>query len=176
MTEALVIVESPAKARTINKYLGKKYKVMASMGHVRDLPKKDLGVDEDDDFKPKYQIIPSRKKVLKELQDQAKKVDAIYLAADPDREGEAICWHLAEALKGSNQNFHRVMFNEITKSAIEEAFGIAGFDRRVQGRGPAGPADPGPPGGVQAVAAALGQGPSRDLGRAGPIGRPSDHL
>ena len=122
MPVALVIVESPAKARTINKYLGKKYKVMASMGHVRDLPKRTLGVDEDDDFKPHYQEIPTRKKVITELKQAARKADAVYLAADPDREGEAICWHLAETLRSVSKKFYRVMFNEITKKAIEEAF------------------------------------------------------
>src|SRR5688572_29790796 len=118
MAQSLVIVESPAKAKTINKYLGRKYKVMASMGHVRDLPKQTLGVDEERDFKPTYQVIASRKKVASELRSAAKKAEAVYLAADPDREGEAICWHLAEALKDAKKPFHRVMFNEITKKAI----------------------------------------------------------
>ncbi|MFN7973517.1 MAG: type I DNA topoisomerase [Acidobacteriota bacterium] len=122
MAEALVIVESPAKARTINKYLGKKYKVMASAGHVRDLPKGKLGVDEEHGFKPTYQIIPTRKKVVADLKVAAKKADAVYLAADPDREGEAICWHLAEALGTAKGRLKRVTFNEITKRAIEEAF------------------------------------------------------
>src|SRR5574338_359615 len=122
MAKALVVVESPAKAKTINKYLGRDYKVMASMGHVRDLPKSKLGVDVDDDFEPTYEVIPSRKKVLTELRAEAKKADEIYLATDPDREGEAIGWHLAEELgTGKKKKVRRLMFNEITKKAILEA-------------------------------------------------------
>jgi DNA topoisomerase-1 len=118
MAKALVVVESPAKAKTINKYLGRDYKVMASMGHVRDLPKSKLGVDVDDDFEPVYEVIPSRKKVLTELRSEAKKVDEIFLATDPDREGEAIGWHLAEELGTGKKRVRRLMFNEITKKAI----------------------------------------------------------
>jgi DNA topoisomerase-1 len=122
MAKALVVVESPAKAKTINKYLGRDYKVMASMGHVRDLPKSKLGVDVDDDFEPVYEVIPSRKKVLTELRSEAKKADEIYLATDPDREGEAIGWHLAEELgTGKRKKVRRLMFNEITKKAVMEA-------------------------------------------------------
>ena len=98
MAKNLVIVESPAKAKTINKYLGKDFQVKASMGHVRDLPKKKLGVDVKKGFAAEYEVLPTRKKVLDELKAAAKDADAIYLAADPDREGEAICWHLAEEL------------------------------------------------------------------------------
>ena len=98
MAKALVVVESPAKAKTINKYLGRDYKVIASMGHVRDLPKSKLGVDVDNDFEPTYEVIAERKKVIKELKDAAKDADDIYVATDPDREGEAIGWHLAEEL------------------------------------------------------------------------------
>jgi DNA topoisomerase-1 len=119
----LVIVESPAKAKTINKYLGKDFEVKASMGHVRDLPKKTLGVDVKQGFAPDYEVLPTRKKVLDELKVAAKGAEAIYLAADPDREGEAICWHLSEALGvRSKKRFRRVVFNEITRRAIEEAF------------------------------------------------------
>ena len=119
----LVIVESPAKAKTINKYLGSDYVVRASMGHVRDLPKKTLGVDVERGFEPQYEVLPARKKVLDELKAAAQDADAIYLAADPDREGEAICWHLAEELGGrKGRVVRRVVFNEITKRAIEEAF------------------------------------------------------
>jgi len=122
MAEALVIVESPAKARTINKFLGRKYSVKASMGHVRDLPKRKLGVDEED-FTPTYLVLPDKKKILTELKKAAKGAKAIYLASDPDREGEAICWHLMEELaKETKAEFHRVLFNEITKRAIQEAF------------------------------------------------------
>jgi len=122
----LVIVESPAKAKTINKYLGRAYSVKASMGHVRDLPKKKLGVDVERGFEVEYDVLPAKKKVLDELKTAAKSAEAIYLAADPDREGEAICWHLAEELGGrskkSKARFRRVVFNEITKRAIQEAF------------------------------------------------------
>ena len=103
MAKALVVVESPAKAKTINKYLGTGYKVIASMGHVRDLPKSKLGVDVDEDFAPTYEVIASRKKVLKELKDEAKKATTIFMATDPDREGEAIGWHLAEELGAANK-------------------------------------------------------------------------
>ena len=122
MSKSLVIVESPAKAKTINKYLGSDYTVKASMGHVMDLPKKDLGVDLKNDFKPTYITIPGKKNVIQELKAAAAKVDAVYLAADPDREGEAICAHLQELLDGKKRKFYRVMFNEITKDAIREAF------------------------------------------------------
>src|SRR5258708_9965698 len=99
MAKNLVIVESPAKAKTIGKYLGKQYVVKASLGHVKDLPKKNLSVDVDNDFKPVYEVIEGKRKLIQELRQAAKGTDAIYLAADPDREGEAICFHLQEALK-----------------------------------------------------------------------------
>ncbi len=122
MSKSLVIVESPAKAKTINKYLGKDYTVKASMGHVMDLPKKDLGVDLEDQFKPSYIIIPSKKSVIQELKGAAEKAEAVYLAADPDREGEAICAHLRELLESKKRKFYRVIFNEITRDAVREAF------------------------------------------------------
>jgi len=119
MAKALVVVESPAKAKTINKYLGRNYKVVASMGHVRDLPKSKLGVDVDEGFEPSYEVIASRKKVLKELKDGAKEADEIFIATDPDREGEAIGWHLAEELgSGNKKKIRRLMFNEITKKGV----------------------------------------------------------
>jgi DNA topoisomerase-1 len=119
MAKALVVVESPAKAKTINKYLGRNYKVVASMGHVRDLPKSKLGVDIEEDFEPSYEVIASRKKVLKELKDAAKESEDIYIATDPDREGEAIGWHLAEELgAGNRKKIQRLMFNEITKKGV----------------------------------------------------------
>src|SRR5437667_831156 len=123
--KALVIVESPAKAKTINKYLGKQYQVMASLGHVKDLPKKDLAVDVENGFEPRYEVIEGKKKLMQELRAASKKVDSIYLAADPDREGEAICFHLQEELDGKKKDspkFYRVMFNEITAKAIKLAF------------------------------------------------------
>ncbi|GAA0612358.1 type I DNA topoisomerase [Virgibacillus siamensis] len=122
MSDYLVIVESPAKAKTIERYLGKKYKVKASMGHVRDLPKSQTGVDTENNFKPKYITIRGKGDVLKDLKKSAKKAKKIYLAADPDREGEAIAWHLAYALGIDENSQCRVVFNEITKDAIKESF------------------------------------------------------
>src|SRR5690349_10253344 len=125
----LVIVESPAKAKTINKYLGSDYKVLASIGHIKDLPTKELGVDIENNFEPFYEVIPDAKKrnnrkVVADLKKAAKESEAIYLAADPDREGEAICQHLAEEIvpKRPAKPVFRVMFNEITKNAIKDAF------------------------------------------------------
>src|SRR5690625_3380564 len=122
MSEYLVIVESPAKAKTIERYLGKKYTVRASMGHVRDLPRSQMGVNVEENFEPKYITIRGKGDVLKELRKHAKKAKKIYLAADPDREGEAIAWHLAHALKIEDTTDCRVVFNEITKDAIKESF------------------------------------------------------
>ncbi|MCA1062360.1 type I DNA topoisomerase [Rossellomorea sp. AcN35-11] len=122
MADYLVIVESPAKAKTIERYLGKKYKVRASMGHVRDLPKSQMGVDVENEFEPKYITIRGKGPVLKELKTAAKKVKKIFLAADPDREGEAIAWHLAHSLDMDTTSECRVVFNEITKDAIKESF------------------------------------------------------
>ncbi|MEK3779604.1 MULTISPECIES: type I DNA topoisomerase [unclassified Paenibacillus] len=122
MADSLVIVESPAKAKTIGKYLGSKYIVKASMGHVRDLPKSQIGVEVENDFNPKYITIRGKGSVLKELKDASKKVKKVYLAADPDREGEAIAWHLAHALELDESQSLRVVFNEITKTAVKDAF------------------------------------------------------
>src|SRR6059036_2119131 len=121
MAKALVVVESPAKAKTINKYLGHDYKVVASMGHIRDLPKSKLGVDVENDFAEHYESLATRKKVIKELKDAAKDASDIYVATDPDREGEAIGWHLTQELAGKKRKIHRLTFNEITKTAIQEA-------------------------------------------------------
>ncbi|SDW16616.1 type I DNA topoisomerase [Paenibacillus sp. PDC88] len=122
MADSLVIVESPSKAKTIGKYLGSKYIVKASMGHVRDLPKSQTGVEVENDFNPKYITIRGKGSVLKELKDASKKVKKVYLAADPDREGEAIAWHLAHALDLDQTESCRVVFNEITKQAVKDAF------------------------------------------------------
>ncbi len=129
MAKNLVIVESPAKAKTINKYLGSDYLVLASIGHIKDLPTKELGVDIENNFEPLYEVIPdikkrNNKKTVSDLKKAAKVADTIYLAADPDREGEAICQHLAEEIvpKKSKKEVFRVMFNEITKNAIKDAF------------------------------------------------------
>ncbi len=129
MAKNLVIVESPAKAKTINKYLGSDYKVLASIGHIKDLPMKELGVDVDNNFEPYYEVIPdtkkrNNKKTVSELKKAARESEAIFLAADPDREGEAICQHLAEEIvpKKPAKPVFRVMFNEITKNAVQDAF------------------------------------------------------
>ncbi len=125
MSKALVVVESPSKAKTINKYLGAGYKVLASVGHIKDLPKKGIGIDFDNNFEPTYEVIPGKEKVIRELKAAAKDADTIYVATDPDREGEAIGWHIKEELEGRGKNrktVRRVMFNEITKTAIQESF------------------------------------------------------
>src|SRR4051812_42757162 len=119
--KTLVIVESPAKAKTINKYLGSDFVVKASMGHVRDLPSKGMGVDLKT-FEPEYEVLESRGKVISELKKLAKESDSVYLATDLDREGEAIAWHLKEALGIPDAKAHRVMFNAITKTEIQKAF------------------------------------------------------
>ncbi|WP_281200629.1 type I DNA topoisomerase [Staphylococcus schleiferi] len=122
MADNLVIVESPAKAKTIEKYLGKKYKVIASMGHVRDLPRSQMGVDVEDNYEPKYITIRGKGPVVKDLKRHAKKAKKVFLASDPDREGEAIAWHLANILELEDSKENRVVFNEITKDAVKESF------------------------------------------------------
>ncbi|MFC1632415.1 type I DNA topoisomerase [Candidatus Omnitrophota bacterium] len=125
MGKGLVIVESPAKAKTINKFLGQDYTVQASGGHIMDLPKNKMGVDIDNDFLPEYTIIPARKKTISQIKAEAKKMDAVFLAADPDREGEAICWHLQQALNKGTK-VYRVVFHEITERAVKAAFAHPG--------------------------------------------------
>ncbi len=122
MADYLVIVESPSKAKTIEKYLGKKYKVIASMGHVRDLPKSQMGIEIENNYTPKYITIRGKGPVLKDLKTAARKAKKVYLAADPDREGEAIAWHLAHTLNVDTTSDCRVVFNEITKDAVKESF------------------------------------------------------
>ncbi len=119
--KALVIVESPSKAKTIQKYLGREYIVKASVGHIKDLPKSKLGVDPKNGFEPDYQLIPSKSKVIAELRKASALVPELYLATDPDREGEAIAWHINEELKTKGKKVHRVLFNSITKPSILEA-------------------------------------------------------
>ncbi len=121
MGKSLVIVESPAKARTINKFLGKDYTVLASVGHIKDLPKSKLGVDIEKEFEPHYEIIKGKSNTIKELKQAGKKADRIYLAPDPDREGEAIAWHIAEEVDKKREKSLRVLFNEITEKAVREA-------------------------------------------------------
>ncbi|MGE0128553.1 MAG: type I DNA topoisomerase [Blastocatellales bacterium] len=130
MSKSLVIVESPSKAKTINKYLGKDFKVIASVGHIKDLPKKGLGVDVENNFEPTYEVMPGKEKVVKEIKDAAKDAETVYVATDPDREGEAIGRHIAELITGTRgmakKPIFRVMFNEITKNAVKDAFNHPG--------------------------------------------------
>ena len=119
MAKYLVIVESPAKVKTIKKFLGKNYEVAASNGHVRDLPKSQMGIDIEHDFEPKYITIRGKGDILAKLRKEVKKADKVYLATDPDREGEAISWHLSKALKLEDKDIHRITFNEITKNAVK---------------------------------------------------------
>ena len=127
MSKKLVVVESPAKARTISRFLGPSVDVLASMGHVRDLPLRELGVDTNNDFRPKYELTLNGKKVIKSLRTAAAQADAVYLATDPDREGEAIAWHLQELLQNAAQgDFHRITFHEITQNAIRNSFNQPG--------------------------------------------------
>ncbi len=121
MPKSLIIVESPAKTKTLKSFLGADYLVEASMGHVRDLPESKLSVDVEGDFTPSYRIIPERKDVIDKLKKAAKSVDTIYLASDPDREGEAISWHLAKALDLDEKTAKRIQFNEITRDAVRQA-------------------------------------------------------
>ncbi|MFO7875636.1 MAG: type I DNA topoisomerase [Desulfovermiculus sp.] len=121
MSKDLIIVESPAKVKTISKFLGRDYMVEASVGHVRDLPGNKLGVDEEHDFQPQYQVLPGKQKVVSKLKKAAKQAEHVYLAPDPDREGEAIAWHVAELIKPANTRIHRIQFNEITANAVKEA-------------------------------------------------------
>jgi len=126
MADTLVIVESPAKAKTIAKYLGKGYKVRASVGHVVDLPRKTLGVDIEHDFQPTYEVMPEKKKVAAELKQAAQGIREIILAPDPDREGEAIAWHIADLLAGKDRHIQRILINEITQAGVKQALAQAG--------------------------------------------------
>ena len=121
MGKSLVIVESPAKAKTINKYLGSDYQVMASIGHIKDLPKSGLGVDVENNFEPTYEVLEGKEKVVAELRAAAKKASIVYIASDPDREGEAIGWHVMNLLGGDSKKVRRILFHEITKNAVRKA-------------------------------------------------------
>src|SRR4030042_1433347 len=122
MSKKLVIVESPAKAKTLGKILGKSYSLKASLGHVRDLPRSQIGVDIENGFPPKYVVPRAKTKLVNELKQAAKNASTIYLATDPDREGEAIAWHLVEVTKSDKHSYHRVVFREITEDAVKNAF------------------------------------------------------
>ena len=121
MAQTLIIVESPTKSRTFQKYLGRGFKVLASKGHVSDLPKSKLGIDIDNGFEPQYVTIKGKGTLLKEIKAEAKKAERVLLATDPDREGEAIAWHLKQHLEKSQPEIRRILLNEITKGAIEAA-------------------------------------------------------
>jgi DNA topoisomerase-1 len=121
MSKGLIVVESPTKVKTLQKFLGREYVIKASVGHIKDLPEGELGVDLKKDFQPKYVIIPGKGKIVGELKKASKRVDNIYLGPDPDREGEAIAWHIAEEIGDEDKNVYRVLFNEITKKAVLEA-------------------------------------------------------
>ena len=115
MKKSLVIVESPTKVRTLKKYLGNTYAVAATVGHIKDLPKREMGIDIEGGFMPVYKIIPGKEKVIRSLKQTAGDITDVYLAPDPDREGEAIAWHTAEVLEKKGRRFHRVLFHELTK-------------------------------------------------------------
>jgi DNA topoisomerase-1 len=119
MGKSLLIVESPTKARTLNRYLGDRFDIRASVGHIKDLPENELGIDIEKGFEPAYKVIKGKEKVIKDLRKAAKEAESIYLAPDPDREGEAIAWHIAEELRSSRKDIYRVLFNELTRNAIE---------------------------------------------------------
>jgi DNA topoisomerase-1 len=121
VSKPLVIVESPTKVRTVKKYLGNNFNIAATVGHIKDLPNKEMGIDIENGFKPKYRNIPGKQKVIKALKQAAGDAQDIYLAPDPDREGEAIAWHTAEILKKKGRKFYRVLFHELTKDAIKKA-------------------------------------------------------
>ncbi len=126
MSKPLIIVESPTKIRTIKKYVGQDYNVAATVGHIKDLPPREIGIDLDDNFKPKYKTITGKKKIITELKKSAGNAQDIYLAPDPDREGEAIAWHTSEVLKKKGRKFHRVLFHELTKNAVLQALATPG--------------------------------------------------
>ena len=121
MGKSLLIVESPTKARTLNRYLSDRFDIRASVGHIKDLPQNELGIDIERDFEPYYQTIKGKEKVIGDLRKAAKRAKTIYLAPDPDREGEAIAWHIAEELRTPQKEIYRVLLNELTRDAIENA-------------------------------------------------------
>ncbi|MCK4529829.1 MAG: toprim domain-containing protein, partial [Candidatus Marinimicrobia bacterium] len=121
MARNCIIVESPSKAKTIKKYLGDDYHILATVGHIRDLPKKELGIDTKNNFEPKYTALPDKKDVIMSLKKAVKEAENVYIATDPDREGEAIAWHLTQLLKLDETKVNRIAFHEITKTAVQEA-------------------------------------------------------
>ena len=124
MSKGLIVVESPTKVKTLQKFLGGDYIIKASVGHIKDLPEDELGVDLEKDFQPHYVTISGKAKVIRELKKASKEVENIYLGPDPDREGEAIAWHIAEEIGDEDKNIYRILFNEITKKAVLDALHI----------------------------------------------------
>ncbi len=158
MAKYLVIVESPAKVKTIKKFLGANYEVMASNGHVRDFPKSQFGIDVDHDYEPKYITIRGKGEILAKLRKEAKKADKVYLATDPDREGEAISWHLSKALGLEDKKMYRITFNEITKTAVKESIKACPSNRYGSGGCAAGETDGGSYGGLPDQSDSVGEG------------------
>ena len=180
MAKNLLIVESPAKAKTINKYLGKDFLVLASYGHVRDLPGKDGAVNVDDDFAMRYEVQEKNQKHVDAITKAAKDAEAIYLASDPDREGEAIAWHIGEILRKKSllkdKALHRVVFTEITPKAINACRRTPAPDRRRPGRRLSGAPRAGPSGRLQPVTGAVAQDQERPVGRPRAIAGPAPDL
>ena len=176
----IVVVESPAKAKTINKYLGRGYEVLASFGHVRDLPAKDGSVDPDHDFKMIWEVDAKSQKRLNDIARAVKDADKLILATDPDREGEAISWHVLEVLKEKHaikaQSVERVVFNAITKQAVLDAMKHPRADRRRAGRRLSRPPRPRLPRRLHPLAGAVAQAAGRAFGRTGAVGRAAARL
>ena len=176
MAKYLVIVESPAKVKTIKKFLGANYEVEASNGHVRDFPKSQFGIDVDNDFEPKYITIRGKGELLAKLRKAAKKADKIYLATDPDREGEAISWHLSQALKEDPKKMHRITFNEITKTAVKDSLKHPRETKSEPGGRTAGKAYAGSYGGLYHQSSFMGKGEERLKCRKGTVCSFTYHL
>ena len=176
MSKGLIIVESPTKVKTIQKFVGGDYIIKASVGHIKDLPEGELGVDLEKDFLPEYVPIPGKAKIIQDLKKASRGVENIYLGPDPDREGEAIAWHIAEEIGNGNKNMYRVLFNEITKKGVSgrpetpREIGVA------QVRSTTGKTDTGSPGRLSNQPTPLGQGTARVERRSRPVRGRSDHL
>ena len=176
MSKGLIVVESPAKVKTLQKFLGGEYVIKASVGHIKDLPEGELGVDLEKDFQPQYVTISGKGKIIRELKKASKEVKNIYLGPDPDREGEAIAWHIAEEIGDENKNIYRVLFNEITQKAVLDALHHPGKLQQSKYRSTAGEADLGSFGRLSGQPDSLGEGPTGIECGSGPIRCGSNHL
>lgn len=176
MAKTLIIVESPAKVKTISKFLGRQYTVRSSVGHIRDLPKSQLGVDVENHFAPKYITIRGKGDLIKELKDAAKKSDKVLLATDPDREGEAISWHLSKILNIDEETDCRIAFNEITESGGQERHLSSEEAGHELGRCPAGQKGARPLGRIQPEPASVEKGQAGTVGRKGTVLSVEDHM